>query len=77
MTNEMHSEMFERPLIERYTFVMVTTRNLASARKFWVEQLGFPVTEDRPQLTRAAYVYGSTSKTAKRGPSEVRTRRLG
>jgi hypothetical protein len=48
MTNEMHSEMFERPLIERYTFVMVTTRNLVSARKFWVEQLGFPVTEDRP-----------------------------
>src|SRR6202030_2990666 len=29
-------------------FVMVTTQNLASARKFWVEQLGFPVTEDRP-----------------------------
>ena len=48
MTDEMHGEMFERPLIERYTFVMVTTRNLASARKFWVEQLGFPVTEDRP-----------------------------
>jgi catechol 2,3-dioxygenase-like lactoylglutathione lyase family enzyme len=48
MTNEMHSEMFERPLIERYTFVMVTTEDLASARKFWVEQLGFPVTEDRP-----------------------------
>ena len=41
-------EIFERPLFERYTFVMVTTQNLASARKFWVEQLGFPVTEDRP-----------------------------
>jgi catechol-2,3-dioxygenase len=40
--------MFERPLFERYTFVMVTTQNLASARKFWVEQLGFPVTEERP-----------------------------
>jgi catechol 2,3-dioxygenase-like lactoylglutathione lyase family enzyme len=39
--------MFERPLFERYTFVMVTTRNLAAARKFWVEQLGFPVTEER------------------------------
>ena len=48
MTNEMHSEMIERPLIERYTFVMVTTQDLASARKFWVEHLGFPVTEDRP-----------------------------
>ena len=48
MTDEMHGEMFERPLIERYTFVMVTTRNLASARKFWVEQLGFLVTEERP-----------------------------
>jgi catechol 2,3-dioxygenase-like lactoylglutathione lyase family enzyme len=40
--------MFERPLFERYTFVMVTTRNLAAARRFWVEQLGFPVAEDRP-----------------------------
>jgi hypothetical protein len=27
---------------------MVTTQNLASARKFWVEQLGFLVTEERP-----------------------------
>lgn len=27
---------------------MVTTQKLASARKFWVEQLGFPVTEERP-----------------------------
>jgi hypothetical protein len=27
---------------------MVTTQNLASARKFWVGQLGFPVTEERP-----------------------------
>ncbi|MDB6089542.1 MAG: Glyoxalase/Bleomycin resistance protein/Dioxygenase superfamily [Gammaproteobacteria bacterium] len=40
--------MFERPLFERYTFVMVTTQNLAAAREFWVEQLGFPVTEERP-----------------------------
>lgn len=41
-------ELFERPLFERYTFVMVTTQNLASARRFWVQLLGFPVTEDRP-----------------------------
>ena len=40
--------MIERPLFERYTFVMVTTQNLVAARKFWVEQLGFPVTEERP-----------------------------
>ena len=26
---------------------MVSTQNLASARKFWVDQLGFPVTEER------------------------------
>ena len=47
ITTATHKEMFERPLFERYTFVMVTTRNLAAARKFWVEQLGFPVTEER------------------------------
>jgi catechol 2,3-dioxygenase-like lactoylglutathione lyase family enzyme len=47
-TDSKGREMFERPLFERYTFVMVTTRNLAAARRFWVEQLGFPVTEDRP-----------------------------
>ncbi len=40
--------MFDRPLFERYTFVMVTTQDLAAARQFWVEQLGFPVTEERP-----------------------------
>jgi catechol-2,3-dioxygenase len=48
ITNETHREIFERPLFERYTFVMVSTQNLASARKFWVDQLGFPVTEERP-----------------------------
>jgi predicted enzyme related to lactoylglutathione lyase len=40
--------MFERPIVERYAFVMVATRNLASARKFWVEQLGFSITEQGP-----------------------------
>jgi catechol 2,3-dioxygenase-like lactoylglutathione lyase family enzyme len=44
-------EIFERPLFERYTFVMVTTQNLVAARRFWVEQLGFPVTEDRPGVS--------------------------
>lgn len=43
-----NKELFERPLFERYTFVMVSTRNLASARRFWVQQLGFPITEERP-----------------------------
>jgi catechol 2,3-dioxygenase-like lactoylglutathione lyase family enzyme len=27
---------------------MVTTQNLPAARKFWVEQLGFPITDERP-----------------------------
>src|SRR5712672_198334 len=48
ITTSTDRELFERPLFERYTFVMVTTQNLASARKFWVEQLGFLVTEERP-----------------------------
>jgi len=34
-------------MFERYSFVAITTRNLAAARQFWVEQLGCRVTEER------------------------------
>jgi catechol 2,3-dioxygenase-like lactoylglutathione lyase family enzyme len=34
-------------MLERYSFVAITTRNLTAARRFWVEQLGFAVTEER------------------------------
>jgi catechol 2,3-dioxygenase-like lactoylglutathione lyase family enzyme len=34
-------------MLERYSFVAITTRDLAAARHFWVEQLGFAVTEER------------------------------
>ena len=33
-------------MIERYAFVAVTARDLALARAFWVDLLGFPVTEE-------------------------------
>lgn len=36
------------PMIERYSFVAVTTRDLSGARTFWVDQLQFPVTEEKP-----------------------------
>jgi catechol 2,3-dioxygenase-like lactoylglutathione lyase family enzyme len=35
-------------LIVRYSFVALTTTDLARQRKFWVDQLGFAVTEERP-----------------------------
>jgi catechol 2,3-dioxygenase-like lactoylglutathione lyase family enzyme len=35
-------------MFERYSFVAITTNDLAVARQFWVEQLGFAVTEERP-----------------------------
>ena|SRR5438034_1486871 len=35
-------------MFERYSFVAITTKDLAVARRFWVEQLGFAVTEERP-----------------------------
>src|SRR5437870_5105601 len=35
-------------MFERYSFVALTTSDLSAARRFWVEQLGFPVTEERP-----------------------------
>jgi catechol 2,3-dioxygenase-like lactoylglutathione lyase family enzyme len=35
-------------LIERYSFVAITTADLARQRAFWVDQLGFPVTEESP-----------------------------
>ena len=35
-------------MLERYSFVAITTRNLDRAREFWVDALGFPVTEDKP-----------------------------
>jgi catechol 2,3-dioxygenase-like lactoylglutathione lyase family enzyme len=35
-------------MIERYSFVTVTTENLKRAREFWVNALGFPVTEKQP-----------------------------
>lgn len=34
-------------MIERYSFVTVTTENLERARRFWVDALGFPVTEEQ------------------------------
>ena len=34
-------------MFERYSFVALTTKNLAAARQFWAELLGFPVTEER------------------------------
>lgn len=38
----------EKPAIERYSFVALTTTNLARQREFWVDQLGFPVSEEEP-----------------------------
>ena len=35
-------------LFERYSFVALTTTNLARARSFWSEQLGFPISEEAP-----------------------------
>lgn len=35
-------------MIERYSFVAVTTFDLARARRFWAEALHFPVTEEKP-----------------------------
>lgn len=34
-------------MIERYSFVTLTTDNLKRARDFWVGALGFPVTEEQ------------------------------
>ncbi len=34
-------------MFDRYSFVAVTTKDLPAARRFWVEQLGCPVTEER------------------------------
>jgi catechol 2,3-dioxygenase-like lactoylglutathione lyase family enzyme len=34
-------------MFERYSFVAVTTTDLARAKHFWSEQLGFAVTEER------------------------------
>jgi catechol 2,3-dioxygenase-like lactoylglutathione lyase family enzyme len=33
-------------LAERYAFVALTTTDLPRARRFWVEQLAFPVTDE-------------------------------
>jgi len=33
-------------MFERYSFVAITTTNLERARRFWVDQLGFRVTEE-------------------------------
>jgi len=35
-------------LFERYSFVALTTTNLARARTFWSEQLGFSISEEEP-----------------------------
>lgn len=35
-------------MFERYSFVAVTTPDLTRARRFWVDTLGFPVTEEKP-----------------------------
>src|SRR3989442_126524 len=34
-------------ILERYAFVALTTTDLSLARRFWVDQLGFRVTEER------------------------------
>ncbi len=33
-------------IVERYSFVALTTADLKRARRFWVDQLEFPVTEE-------------------------------
>ena len=33
-------------MFERYSFVAITTLDLDRARRFWVDALGFPVTEE-------------------------------
>jgi len=35
-------------MFERYSFVAITTLNLERARRFWVDDLGFAVTEEQP-----------------------------
>ena len=35
-------------IVERYAFVALTTTDLERARRFWVDQLEFPVTEEEP-----------------------------
>ncbi len=35
-------------MFERYSFVAVTTRDIDAARRFWVDRLGFAVTEEEP-----------------------------
>jgi len=35
-------------MFERYSFVAITTTDLERARRFWVDQLGFRVTEEKP-----------------------------
>ncbi|HKA87709.1 MAG TPA: VOC family protein [Haliangiales bacterium] len=35
-------------MIERYSFVAITTTDLARARRFWADQMGFGVTEESP-----------------------------
>ena len=37
-----------QPVISRYSFVALTTVDLGRQRAFWVDQLGFGVTEERP-----------------------------
>ncbi len=33
-------------MVERYSFVAISTTDLGRARRFWVEQMAFPVTEE-------------------------------
>lgn len=35
-------------MIVRYSFVALTTTDLARQRRFWVDQLGFPISEEKP-----------------------------
>lgn len=35
-------------MFDRYAFVAVTSPDLGAARRFWVDQLGCAITEDRP-----------------------------
>jgi catechol 2,3-dioxygenase-like lactoylglutathione lyase family enzyme len=36
-------------MFERYSFVAITTADLAVARKFWIEQLGLAVIQERSE----------------------------
>ena len=42
------SEVVVRRMIVRYSFVALTTTDLVRQRRFWVDQLGFSISEEHP-----------------------------